>query len=326
MTHIFGPVNSRRLGRSLGIDLFTDKVCNLNCIYCEVGPTVTLTCKRDHYVPVSEIIAEIEQFCSKPMQLEQIDVFTVTASGEPTLHSGLGAILAFLKKIATRKVIVLTNGTTLLDKSVREELQYADIVIPSLDSALLASFRKLNRPAACVRLEDVIEGLVRFSNEYTGEIWLEILLALGINDSAEDLQALSAVLPRLALDRVQLNTVVRPPLEKFALPVSDETLKRFAGTFSQFLPSIPVEIITSQSVVTENRNLCHCEEIVRMSADREIVLEEIINMLRRRPCTAVDINRTFRLGGPKKVEQYLEPLVRSGRLELRLHGEKYYYH
>ncbi len=146
MNHIFGPVNSRRLGRSLGINLFPKKICNLNCIYCEVGATTKLTCKRQEYVPTASIIAEIEKFCAAPERLARVDVVTVTASGEPTLHSGPGRIITCLKTMTGKPVAILTNSTTLIREDVVEELSLADMVIPSLDTARPASFRELNRP------------------------------------------------------------------------------------------------------------------------------------------------------------------------------------
>ncbi|HHB75204.1 MAG TPA: radical SAM protein, partial [Desulfobulbus sp.] len=201
MDHIFGPVNSRRLGRSLGIDLLSEKVCNLNCIYCEIGATTHLTCERAEYVPTAEIIGEIDRYFQDTERLREIDVVTVTASGEPTLHSGLGRILAHLKEKTGKPLAVLTNGTTLMDAQVRRELSPADVVIPSLDSAREQSFRKLDRPALCLDLGEIINGLVRFSHEYSGKLWLEILFSRGINDTDDDIHALQMVIDRMRVDR-----------------------------------------------------------------------------------------------------------------------------
>ncbi len=326
MNHIFGPVNSRRLGRSLGIDLLPRKVCNLNCIYCEVGATTKLTCERKEYVPTAEIIAEIEEFCGDPERLNRVDVVTVTASGEPTLHSGLGRIITTLKKTTGKPVAVLTNGTTLMREDVVAELSLADVVIPSLDTALPASFRKLNRPAPCLDLREIIEGLVNFSKVFTKELWLEILFARGINDSDEEVQALLAVIRRMTLSRVQLNTVARPPLESFALPIGEQRLKEIAALIISSIPDAPrVDILTSGPRATDKTTTVDSGHLPGGEADRKDTLEKIIEMLKRRPCTAADINRTCQIGGPEKVEQLLEPLVRSGRLKQRSHGDKLYY-
>ncbi|GBE13727.1 molybdenum cofactor biosynthesis protein A [bacterium BMS3Bbin14] len=325
MNHIFGPVNSRRLGRSLGIDLLPRKVCNLNCIYCEVGATTQLTCERKEYIPTTAIIAEITEFCADPERLNRVDVVTVTASGEPTLHSGLGRIITALKTMTGKPVAVLTNGTTLMREDVVAELSLADVVIPSLDTARPASFRKLNRPATCLDLQEIIEGLVHFSKVFTKELWLEILFAQGINDSDEEVQALVAVIRRMTLSRVQLNTVARPPLESFALPVGEQRLKEIADLISSGPDAPRVDILTSGSSATDKVNPVDSGRFPGGATNREETLEKIIEMLKRRPCTAADIDRTCQMGGPEKVEQFLEPLVRSGQLKKQSHGDKLYY-
>lgn len=325
MKHIFGPVNSRRLGRSLGIDLLPKKICNFDCIYCEVGATTQHTCERAEYVPTGEILAEIEQYCADPIRLAQVDVVTVTASGEPTLHSGLGRILRFLKERTGKPVAVLTNGTNLHRPDVVAELCQADIVIPSLDAALPESFRRLNRPAPCVDLREMIEGLVSFSHVFAGELWLEILVAEGINDSQEDIAALSAIIARMRLTRVQLNTVARPPLEKFALPVSQERLREIAARIAA-VPGVPrVEIIAHGIGVFALETGAAAPESDAPRPEGADVVEEILQMLQRRPCTAADIDRIFPLGGPDRVEQLLAPLVASGRIEKRLHRDRMFY-
>ncbi len=318
MDHIFGPVNSRRLGMSLGIDLLSEKVCNYDCIYCEVGPTRKLTCERAEYVPTEKILAEIDSYCRNPEELAAIDVMTVTASGEPTLHSGFGRIVAHLKEVAEKPVAVLTNGSTLHDPQVRREMALADIVIPSLDAARPASFRRINRPASCLDLEKIIEGLVTFSHEFHGRLWLEILLALGINDSDEDIEALCRVTRRMRLERIQLNTVARPPLEFFARPVAPERLQEIAARFGAEPGNPEVELLARQGRTEKVRKQSH-------GSPTEDVVEEIVQMVHRRPCTADDIDSIFNIGGPKKVEHLLEPLVRSGRLHLRPYGDRLYY-
>ena len=324
MNHIFGPVNSRRLGRSLGVDLFQEKICNLNCIYCEVGITTRLTCERAEYVPTEEIIADIDAYCRNPQRVSELDFVTVTASGEPTLHSGLGKILTHLKRVVAKPVAVLTNGTTLSDIGVCEELASADVVIPSLDSALPASFRKLDRPANCLDLQQIIEGLVTFSHQYQGKLWLEILFARGINDSNKEVQALRRVADRMRIDRIQLNTVARPPLESFARPLDQQKMLAIARQFRLDNPSRPVDLL-AQGAVQEDDHDQQKDFDLERNADRQALLDKIVEMLKRRPCTAADINRTFHLGGPDKVEQLLDPLVHDGTLQKRSHGDRLYY-
>ncbi len=285
-----------------------------------------LTCKRKEYIPTAAIIAEIEKFCADPERLNLVDVVTVTASGEPTLHSGLGRIITCLKTTTGKPVAVLTNGTTLMREDVVAELSLADVVIPSLDTALSASFKKLNRPATCLDLREIIEGLVNFSKTFTRKLWLEILFARGINDSDEEVQALVAVIRRMILSRVQLNTVARPPLESFALPVGEQRLKEIAGLISSGPDAPRVDILTSSGPgAADKATAVASGRLPGGEANREETLDKIIEMLKRRPCTAADINRTYQMGGPEKVEQFLEPLVRSGRLKKRSHDDKLYY-
>ena len=183
----------------------------------------------------------------------------------------------------------------------------------------------MNRPAPCVDLDSVIEGLVHFSKLFSGELWLEILIAKGVNDSDEDIQALLAVVHRMRLSRVQLNTVARPPLEKYALPVSQERLREIATRFSSD-PGVPrVDIIAHGISVFEKGREVIVEQSALSGLDREKLLDDILQMLKRRPCTADDINRTFMLGGPEEVEQLLDPLVKSGKVKKRLHGDKLFY-
>ena len=324
MNHIFGPVNSRRLGRSLGVDLFQEKICNLNCIYCEVGITTRLTCERAEYVPTAEIIADIDAYCRNPQRVSELDFVTVTASGEPTLHSGLGEILHHLKETVAKPVAVLTNGTTLSDIGVCEELASADVVIPSLDSALPASFRKLDRPANCLDLQQIIEGLVTFSHQYQGKLWLEILFVRDINDSNKEVEALRRVADRMRIDRIQLNTVARPPLESFARPLDQQRMLAIAEQFRLDNPSRPVDLL-AQAAVQEDDHDQQKDFDLERNADRQALQDKIVEMLKRRPCTAADINRTFHLGGPDKVEQLLDPLVHAGTLQKRSHGDRLYY-
>jgi len=325
MNHIFGPVNSRRLGRSLGVDLFLSKICDLDCIYCEVGKTVELTCNRKYYVPVDKIIEEITEYCSDPERLASVDAITVTASGEPTLHAGLGEILIQLKKLTRKRIIVLTNGTKLNDKSVRNNLQNCDLLIPSLDTVRQESFRRLNRPASCLDLETIVKGIISFSHEFIGELWLELLFVKGVNDSKEDLNALCEIIPHIRADRIQLNSVARPPLEKFALPVSNDFLRKTAELISGIAGPTPVDILTTK-IKTEKKVQKDYEPSIESKAAKEIDIDKILNMLKRRPCTAKEINMVFQLGNEKNVSRILESLAHTGRLVKIAHDNENFFH
>lgn len=324
MKCIFGPVNSRRLGRSLGIDLFSSKICNLNCVYCEVGRTVSPVCRRGAYSSTLAILEEINGFCADGQRLDRVDVLTVTAKGEPTLHSGLGDILRHIKGKTEKGVAVLTNGTTLMDRDVRQALMAADLVVPSLDAARLEGFLKVDRPAEGVDLDEVIQGLTLFSHEYRGKIWLEILLVREMNDAPEDIEALIAVIRRMRIDRIQLNTVVRPPAEVCARPLSRERLIAIGHLLHQEI-ALPIDLPFS----LENeptRVQPFGRAMTPDTASLARIMDEVKQMVQRRPCTTVDIDRTYHLGGPEKVEQLLEPLVLSGILQQQDYGGQRYYH
>ena len=322
MNFLFGPVNSRRLGRSLGIDLFREKICNLNCVYCEVGPTTVPVNRRGRYSPTREILAEITEFCAAPHRLAAVDVLTVTAKGEPTLHLDLGVILRHIKSLTDKPVAVLTNGTTLADDEVREALQLADIVVPSLDAVRAESFSRVDRPARGLTVEAIINGLRDFSRAYRGRLWLEILLVRDINDADADIDALLPVLTTLRLDRIQLNTVVRPPADPGARPVAEARLAEIARRLQAAL-AVPVDLPSPVAGFGDERDAA---PLPTADAEPAALRQAIIQMVRRRPCTAADIDRVFHLGGAEKVEQLLASLVASGTLRILTHAGDRFYH
>ena len=322
MNFLFGPVNSRRLGRSLGIDLFREKICNLNCVYCEVGPTTVPANRRGLHSPTREILAEITEFCSDPHRLAAVDVLTVTAKGEPTLHLDLGVILRHIKSLTDKPVAVLTNGTTLTDDEVREALQLADIVVPSLDAVRAESFSRVDRPARGLTVEAIINGLRDFSRAYRGRLWLEILLVRDINDADADIDALLPVLTTLRLDRIQLNTVVRPPADPGARPVAEARLAEIARRLQAAL-AVPVDLPSPVAGFGDERDAA---PLPTADAEPAALRQAIIQMVRRRPCTAADIDRVFHLGGAEKVEQLLASLVASGTLRILSHAGDRFYH
>ncbi|GAG86110.1 unnamed protein product, partial [marine sediment metagenome] len=224
--YLFGPVPSRRLGMSLGIDLVPHKVCSLNCIYCECGSTTNLTIERKEYVPYNEVIQELKRFLSDNPALDYI---TFSGSGEPTLNSCIGDILKYIKQnYPDIPVAVLTNGTLLNDKQVRWEILDADLVLPSLDVASDLSFRKINRPFNSLNIEDYINGLCEFRKEYQGKIWLEVLIIPGYNNSKEDLKLLKEVFNKIKPDSIQLNTLDRPGVIPGLKAAGKEELEQIA--------------------------------------------------------------------------------------------------
>ncbi len=237
--HLFGPVPSRRLGMSLGIDLIPKKVCSLNCVYCEVGKTTNLTTERLEYVKYNSVITELEKFMSNN---PKIDYFTFSGSGEPTLNSKIGAILKFIKKKhPIIKTAILTNGTLLYDKNLRKELMDADVILPSLDAASKEVFLKINRPSKKLTIESHIQGLVDLRKEYKGEIWLEILFLKGYNDPKKELTLMKEAILKIKPDSIQLNTLDRPGTRQDLIPLTKMELQEISDYWK--LPN--VEIIAS---------------------------------------------------------------------------------
>jgi len=240
MGYLFGPVLSRRLGLSMGVDLLRHKTCNLDCVYCELGRTDCLTCRRGRFVPPQKVLQEIREKRNEPF-----DYLTFAGSGEPTLSQDLGRVVAFAKETVSRPVAVITNSTLLTSPAVRKEVAAADIVLPSLDAASPAAFQAINRPDPGLKIEEIVQGLKEFRREYSGEIWLEVMLVAGINDHEADLIARAA--ESTEPDRIQLNTVVRTPAEPVR-PLSEEEMVRMLEIFpgAELIPDwdwrVPVDI------------------------------------------------------------------------------------
>jgi wyosine [tRNA(Phe)-imidazoG37] synthetase (radical SAM superfamily) len=239
--YLFGPVHSRRLGVSLGIDLVDTKRCSLNCVYCECGSTTELTLERAEHVRAAAIIAELDDFLSRKPQLDYI---TFGGSGEPTLNTAVGTLVQYLKSThPDYKCALLTNGTLLYLPEVRRDLQLFDIVLPNLDAVSHAAFEKLNRPHRELDNRTVINGLIAFRNEYSGTIWLEVFIVPGINDTPSELALIRATALRIKPDRLQLNTLDRPGACDWVKPVPLDRLQAIARD----LAPLPVEIITRQA-------------------------------------------------------------------------------
>jgi wyosine [tRNA(Phe)-imidazoG37] synthetase (radical SAM superfamily) len=302
MTYLFGPVPSRRLGRSLGVDLIPPKTCTFDCIYCEVGPTSHLTLKRREY-RTGAILRELEEYLQDAG--EAPDFLTLAGSGEPTLNLGLGRIIGALKELADIPVAVLTNGSLLFKPEVRRELKRANIVLPSLDAGLEETFRTINRPHPRLSLEKLLLGLEAFRREYDGQIWLEIMLLQGLNDGEADLTALRRAITRVTPDKVQLNTTVRPVVEDYALPLSTAAMTAAAS----FLGG-NVEVIAAFNGAS-----------VRPGAISDA---DFLTMLARRPMTAEDLARV--LGLPlSEVQHRLARLQDGGLISYDLYQDRGYY-
>jgi len=294
--YLFGPVPSRRLGMSLGVDLVPKKVCSLDCVYCEVGKTTKLTLERMEYINIHKIKNELtEYFKTQP----DPDYITFSGSGEPTLNIYIGEILQFIKKIKPGiPIAVLTNGTLLFDKNVREALLLADVVLPSLDSATEDVFQKINRPVKTLRIDKYIQGLVDFRKEFKGEIWLEIFVLPGFNDAENELAALNKVILKIKPESVQLNTLDRPGTLPNLKAATREELQRVID----FWQLSQVKIIAASA---------GRKKIPSYRTDTE---NAIIETITRRPCTLNDL--TIILGVHiHEINKYLDVLEAEQKIE-----------
>ncbi len=293
--YLFGPVPSRRLGRSLGIDLVPQKTCTFDCAYCECGRTTVLTLERREYVPTDRVIAEIDDCLAKA---PDIDYVTFAGSGEPTLHSGIGDIISFIKDRYPRyRVAVLTNGALFVDPDVRAALMRADLVVPSLDAVSEDIFRDINRPSPGITAGQVVAGLVAFSREFPGTIWLEVFIVPGKNDTDEELLRLRDAVAVIAPDRVQVNTLDRPGTDIRVRRASPRTLER-----ARTIIGGNAEVIGAAS----------CEPAT--APEMRDVTDMLLATLRRRPCTVADLSRISGLR-PAEVTKHLRILEEKGAVE-----------
>lgn len=265
---IYGPVPSRRLGRSLGVDLVPYKVCSYNCVYCQIGVTPEPTVLRKSYGPPGLIVKELKARLAEGVAP---DFITLGGSGEPTLNLDIGKIIKGIKDMTDIPVAVITNGSTLSEPPVREALLKADVALPSLDAPNQRIFTVINRPHQKISFERMARGLIEFRQIYSGRIWLEIFLVAGINDSKADMADFKNWCGRIKPDKIHLNTVVRPPAEAGVMPASPEKM----ALFKELLGN-RAEIVVSSTIEARNHPV----------AD---IRGKILSILSRRPCTAGDI-------------------------------------
>ena len=302
--HLYGPVPSRRLGRSLGIDLVLHKICTYDCIYCQIGKTTDKTLVRKEYVPVKEILKEVRRFLKE--ETSSIDHLSLSGSGEPTLHSQIRSVIEGIKTITSIPVAVITNGSLLYEEKVRQDLLHADIVLPSLDAISSEVFMRINRPRPGFSVEKVIEGVVEFRKVYKGQIWLEILFCKGVNDSQEELMRMKKAVDRIQPDRIHLNTVVRPPSERWAAPLNPKEIEKIRDFFGE-----KAEIISE------------FDRHPPSMLERDIK-EEIFKILRRRPLSLSDLSKGMGIS-QNELDQYIKPLAQEGKIQARIYGGSIYY-
>ena len=294
--YLFGPVPSRRLGMSLGIDLVPKKVCSLDCVYCEVGKTTKLTTDRKEYILYDKVTAELaDYFQNNP----EPDYITFSGYGEPTLNVRIGEILQYLKTTKPHiPIAILTNGTLFYDPTLQEEIKTADVVLPSLDAATEEVFRKLNRPAEGLSLTNYINGLIEFSQKYKGKIWLEVFILPGYNDHEEELTKLKEIIQKIHPESVQLNTLDRPGTEPGLRGATPEELQKIID----FWDMKNVKII-SAAAARKNK-----------TSYRKDTESAILETIARRPCTLQDLTQILGMHS-NEINKYLGVLEEEGKIQ-----------
>ncbi len=302
-SHIYGPVPSRRLGLSLGVDIVPFKICTFNCVYCQLGRTLRQSGRRRCFFPESEVLGQVRKALD---QNPQIDHITFSGSGEPTLNSAIGRLIRKIKAMTDIPVVVLTNSSLLTRRPVRKALLAADIIVPSLDAARATAFRRVNRPLPNLKVERIIQALESFRREFRGCIWLEVMLVKGINDSEADIRALKKAIAGIRPEKVQLNTVVRPPAEKWAKPLSRRALEM-----------IKKDLGEKAEIVADFRR--HSR-----SPTGQNLREAILAMVERRPVTLSDVAAS--LGrDEREVRPHLDTLLRSKTIRRQRHQGSVYF-
>ena len=301
--HVYGPVPSRRLGRSLGIDLVPYKTCSYDCAYCQLGRTTCRTVTRREWLPLDDVISDLEETLAPA---DGFDVVTLSGSGEPTLHSRVGELVRWLKRHTELPVAVLTNGSLLWRPDVRDELADADLVIPSLDAADPASFRYANRPHPVISFEALVEGLVTFTRTFRGRVWLEVMLLADVTGIEQEVAAIARLAHRIGPERVHLGTVTRPPAELLAQPVPPNEMERLSRLFE------PAAEVVSEPASAADRG-------ARTTTD-----EAVLALLERRPCTLQDLARGLDSVEPQVIKTVAR-LLRDGVVRPRHQGDRIYY-
>jgi len=294
--YFYGPVPSRRLGRSYGVDIVPFKVCTLDCVYCQLGKTTDRTIERKDYGPIEPILAELRETLAEGLEA---DFITIAGSGEPTLNSRLGELIDGIKKITDIPVAILTNGTLLYKEDVRADCAKADVVMPSLDAGDKQTFQKVNRPHRDISIENLISGLCAFRDEFAGRIWLEVFFVEGLNTEAEQIAKIRDAIELIRPDKIQLNTAVRPTAEADIKRLDAEKLQAIAARLGP-----KCEVVADFSLSHHGRGL-------------ENKAEDVLSILKRRPCSLNDICSGLGIGRNEALK-YVTGLQHKGII----HSEK----
>ncbi|MBD3181456.1 radical SAM protein [Candidatus Poribacteria bacterium] len=305
MKYTFGPVPSRRLGMSLGVDIIPFKFCSFDCIYCQLGVTTDKSIERKSYVPAEEVLSELKDVVSE--DAERIDFITFSGSGEPTLNSDIGKMVNSIKVFTDIPVAVLTNGSLLYREDVRNDLINADLIVPSLDAISQDTLEKVNRSHPELDINEITQGLRDFTGFYKGRIWLEIMLVNGVNDDFRELENVAMMIKDLNLEKIHLNTVVRPPAEESAMAIDKQKMQEIAAIFDD-----RAEIIVD------------FDKVIAQKANADEIESMISSMLKRRPCTIDDISSSLGIHKNEAIK-HVNHLSAKSKIRNVRHQDKWYY-
>jgi wyosine [tRNA(Phe)-imidazoG37] synthetase (radical SAM superfamily) len=295
--HVFGPVPSRRLGQSFGIDTIPLKTCNWNCVYCQLGRSTPLVNERKNYI-VPEVILAEAQWALAAHRPGEIDWITFVGSGEPTLHASLGLLIRQVKTLTAVPVAVITNGALLHLPDVRAELIAADAVLPTLDAGTPELYRRINRPHPACTYERLVAGLIAFRKMYRGRLWIEVMLVRGLNDTGPALRDIAAILHQIGPDEVHINLPTRPPAETWVQPPDDKDLMRATALLGE---------------------AAHVVQPVEGTFDLgsgEHLTDAIVGIITRHPLREEELRHALVKWSPGQVEETLAELAASGRAQV----------
>ena len=290
---LYGPVLSKRFGKSLGVDLLPHKTCNFNCIYCQLGENLKLTCERKEFYPSSFIISYIKENLNK---YPEYDFITFSGSGEPLLYKGIDKIINFLKEFQKKEIIILTNGSLFHLKEVREEVKNVDIIVPSILAGNEKTFLKIARPCKNLKFEKIIEGLINLRMEYSGKIFVEMSFVKDLNDNEEEIYEMKKIIERINPDKIFINTPTRPPALKWVSPPPYQKLEL-------------IKNIIGGEIVKE-----------RKIYDEKIDIEEIINIIKKRPLSLEEIMKRVKMD---KLEE-IKKILKENKIKFVKIGDKEY--
>lgn len=303
-SYTYGPVPSRRLGLSLGVDIVPPKVCTLDCIYCQLGRTTRKSTSREDFVDLEAVLAELKEKIDAGLKADYV---TIGGSGEPTLNARLGDLIDRIRPLTDIPVAILTNGTLFYRADVRAECAKADVVIPSLDAGDASIFEAVNRPTRDISIEKLVSGLHQFRQEFKGEIWLEVFLVAGVNTDRGQIEKIKVLIEEIRPDKVHLNTAVRPPAEPDVQALSRDAMLAIARQVGG-----NCEVIGEAPADSCGRHEQHAEA-------------DVISVLKRRPCSIEDICTGLRMDR-NEVAKCLAHLGKLGVVASEQRGPTTYFH